>query len=146
MKTELEHYLHNTYPSIFPTRPTFQCESGWFFLILWTCRFLDTYKKEYDRINDSEKLNQPEILKIKNDRALLSIKIENSDKKIESFINSIYFISGYICEKTGKFNNNVYDFKNEKVINEMFIDESSNIQYIDNKELRDLIQQHIYNE
>lgn len=139
MNIELQNYLYKTFPKIFPTEPKIQCENGWFYLILWTCRFLVLYKEEFDKLNQKNPLIQPEILQIKNKNGLLNIILNNEDEKIKSFINTIYFISGYICEKSGRNFNNLIDIENEKIINEEFINQDSSYQYLDNKELRSLI-------
>lgn len=139
MKSDLESYLHTQFSNFFPTQPKIQCDNGWFFLILWTCRFLDSYKREFDRINHPQILENAEILQIKNENGLLKIICNNIKQKQQSFIDTIYFLSGFVCEKSGRFYNNVLDLEKRKTINISFLDETSTNKYIDNERLRNLI-------
>lgn len=139
MNIKLENYLYKYFPELFPTKPSLQCDNGWFYLILWTCRYIHSYKEIYDNLHKDKPLDQPEILQIKNKDGLLNIKLENSNEILDSFIESIKFLSGFICEKNGNHYNNLIDITDKKTINKKFLEESHINKYIDNKELRDLV-------
>lgn len=141
MNTQLENYLHKHFDKIFPTCPKIQCDDGWFYLILWTCRYIHSYKQLYDMNNADNELKQPEILQIKQEDGLLTIKIQNTNEKIDSFIETMKFISGFICEISGNTHNNIIDIVNKKTINEKFLNKSTINKYIDNKELRNIVAQ-----
>lgn len=139
MNIKLQSYLYSNFPDIFPTEPKIQCDDGWFHLILWSCRYIDIYITNYNSANKSNPLNMPEILQIKNENGLLSMRIENSVKQIDEYLNTIYFISGYICEISGRITNNVINLQTKQIINEQFIDDTFPYQYVDSECLRNIL-------
>jgi hypothetical protein len=139
MNIQLQSYLYSKFPELFPTEPKIQCKDGWFHLILWSCRYITIYIENYNSTNKSNSLKTPEILQIKNEDGLLKMKIENSVKAIDDYLQTINFISGYICEISGRITNNVINLQTKQILNEEFIDVTVPHQYVDCEYLRNIL-------
>jgi hypothetical protein len=158
MDDALRDYLTKYYPKIISTSTPIECGNGWFPIILWTLRFLQSYVDEITERSKKEPtkyslVTNPEILRCKVEGGLLQIDHKGGDVKTDGFIRSMEYISGNICERSTAIMGNVYVTTTSEtgdttghVINEQFMDGTeSDYYHIDNDELQALIKEKIRN-
>lgn len=153
MKPELEEYLFKNFPKLYTelednnsfTVCKFECEKGWFRIILWLSRYLHQY---IDHQNKAAKkcpdyyqpVSQIKILQIKEKYGTLKFHVEGGNQHTKSIISFVEYISGFVCEFTGKIDN--IGFNKNGCIKTTHIDQSNNKDdfiYIDDEELRTLL-------
>jgi len=151
MKTELELYLKKNFPDIYNTSDKdtstfkgFNCGDGWFRLILWLSRYLKDYIVNQNKASDKmpEKylpVKPIKVLSVDKNRGIIKFNIKGGNERIYSVISFAEYISGFICEETGKIDNIVYNKNtNFKTLHHSLIN-SDSFEYVDEKPLREIL-------
>ena len=115
MHINLQTYLIKKFPKLYIDNPDnkrsvdfyFECDDGWFRLILWLSRYLqlyvdkqNTWSKKYPDMY--QPIEQIKVIEVKEKFGILRYNVINGNSHTESIIQFAEFISGCICEYTGK--------------------------------------------
>lgn len=153
MKLELQEYLKNKFPKLYKDCDTddpftlfgFECGDGWFRLILWLSRYLQDYidqqnewaKKYPDRY---QPVKQIKVVQVKEKFATLRFYVNGGNERTESIIAFAEYISGFICELSGKTDN--VGVNKKGWLKTQHIDSTKNSKYynfVDDSELRKIL-------
>jgi len=152
MRKELEDYLVKTYPKLYcdeENKPSlsygFECEDGWFRLILW----LSSYIQEYIDFNNESaekypehytKVEQVKVHQVKEKFGSLRYYIKGGDEHINAVIGFSMHISGKMCEYTGLTENVGYNRQGWiKTTHLTQCKNKNDFHYIDSQELREIL-------
>lgn len=118
MNPKLQNYLIKKFPNLYTecgsnhsfTLFGFECNDGWFRLILWLSRYLQDY---IDQQNEWAKkypdkylpVKQIKVVQVKEKFATLRFYTSGGNERTEAIISFAEYMSGFICEETGKTNN-----------------------------------------
>lgn len=118
MKPELENYLKNKYPKLYTdcgeqepyTLFGFECNDGWFRLILWLSRYLQHYIDDQNKWSQKYPdkylpIKQIKVVQVKEKFATLRFYVSGGNERTEAIISFAEYMSGYICESTGRVDN-----------------------------------------
>lgn len=118
MKKELEDYLINKFPKLYKecdandpfTLFGFECGDGWFRLILWTSRYLQEYIDQQNKWAEKYPdkylpVKQIKVMQVKEKFATLRFYVHGGNERTETIISFAEYISGFICESTGRTDN-----------------------------------------
>jgi hypothetical protein len=154
MQTDLQAYFFKKFPKLYTecgenypfTLFGFECNDGWFRLILWLSRYLQTYVDQQNEMAEKypdtyQKVDQIKVLQVKEKFGTLRYYYRGGNEHTSAVVQFAEFISGYICEETGKTDNIGYNrkgwIKTKHVSNS-----STNLKdfyFVDDQELRDLL-------
>lgn len=153
MNIELQNYLKKKFPKLYTecgeehpfTQFGFECNDGWFRLILWLSRYLQDY---IDQQNEWSKkypdkylpVKQIKAAQVKEKFATLRFYVSGGNERTEAIISFAEYMSGYICESTGKTDNIAVNkkgwFKTQHIDGTK---NPKNFNFVDDKELRTLL-------
>lgn len=145
MKIELQNYLKKKFPLLYPDNFVFECNDGWFRIILWLSRYLEMYITQQNEMSQKnpqyyQPVKQVVARQIKQKFGTLRYYYEGGDKHIESIIQYTEFISGYICEETGNTKDVGYNRKGYvQVLNSDLAKDKKDFNFVDDKELRTIL-------
>lgn len=118
MNVKLNRYLVKKFPKLYTecgeqepfTLFGFECDDGWFRLILWLSRYLQAYidqQNEYAKKYPDQYLpvKQIKVKQVKEKFATLRFYVEGGNERTDATITFAEYISGFICEFTGKTDN-----------------------------------------
>lgn len=106
MKTELQSYLKNKFPNIYDKDFQFECEDGWFRLILWLNKYIEDYSVQQNKYAEQypEKylpVKQVVVSQLKEKFGTLKFSYEGGNERLGAIISFVEYISGFMCEYTG---------------------------------------------
>jgi len=142
MKDELQSYLNKKFPQLYPSDFSFECGDGWFRIILWLSRYLDMYvvqQNEYSQKYPQQYQPVKPIVarQVKQKFGTLRFYYEGGDEHTRSIISFVEFISGYICETTGKEENVGYNRKGFiQTLHSDLRKDTYDFNFVDDEELR----------
>ena len=110
MNKKFQSYLFKKYPDLYDKELIIECEDGWFKLVFWLSRYLTDYVKLQNecakKFSDKYMHVDPvKIIEIKERYGILKFRIKGGDNHVNSIISFVEYISGFVCEKSGKTNN-----------------------------------------
>lgn len=147
MSTELQHYLLNKFHLLYDQKNDkfkFDCNDGWFRLILWLNRYLQQYIDHQNKAAEKcpdyyQPVSQIKILQIKENYGTLKFHVEGGNQHTKSIISFVEYISGFVCEFTGKLDdigyNNTGCIKTHHI---SYMKDSLDFNYVDDDELRNI--------
>ena len=153
MNPKLENYLKKKFPELYTecgeqatfTLVGFECDDGWFRLILWLSRYLQSYidqQNEWAAKYPDKYLpvKQIKVLQVKEKFATLRFYVNGGNERTEAIISFAEYMSGFICEFTGKTNNVAVNkkgwYKTQHIDNTK---NPNNYNFVDDDELRKLL-------
>lgn len=155
MNKNLQSYLLKKFPKLYTdceehqpfTLFGFECDDGWFRLILWLSRYLQDYidqqnewaKKYPDRYLP---VKQIKVVQVKEKFATLRFYVEGGNERTNAIISFAEYISGFICESTGRTDNIAVNKKGW--LKTQYVDGTKNPKYytfVDEEELRNLLEE-----
>jgi hypothetical protein len=153
MKTELQNYLIKKFPQLYTecgsnksfTQFGFECNDGWFRLILWLSRYLQDYIDQQNRWSEKYPeqylpVKQIKVAQVKEKFATLRFYVEGGNERTEAIISFAEYISGYICEQTGRTDNIVVNSNGwNKTQHISLINKNDIFKYVDDLELRSIL-------
>jgi hypothetical protein len=153
MNENLQNYLIKKFPKMYKgcgqnepfTLFGFECNDGWFRLILWLSRYLQDYIDQQNKWSEKYPdkylpVKQIKVKQVKEKFAILRFYIEGGNERTNAIISFAEYISGFICESTGKTDNIVVNKKGW--LKTQHIDgakNSKNYNFVDDDELRKLL-------
>lgn len=112
MNIQLCLYLTKKFPKLYACVPQskIECDDGWFRLILWLSKYLQDYtdqqNKTAERFPDKYlPIKQLSVLEIKEKSGILKFHVDGGNQHTQAVISFAEYISGYICEYSGKIDN-----------------------------------------
>jgi len=118
MKKELEDYLYKNYPKLYTEcgeeQPFalfgFECNDGWFRLILWLSTYIQDYIDQHNRWAEKypdqyKPIPQVKVAQVKEKFGTLRYYYSGGDDKIGAVVQFAEYLSSNICETTGKTDN-----------------------------------------
>lgn len=145
MKSELQSYLKKKFPALYPSTFEFECNDGWFRILLWLSRYLEMYITQQNEMAVKnpqyyQPVKQVVATQIKQKFGVLRFYYEGGNEHIRSIIDYTEFISGYICENTGSINDVGYNRKGYiKVLHKDLVKDTNDFNFVDDEELRTLL-------
>jgi hypothetical protein len=153
MNSKLELYLKEKYPKLYTdcgedepfTLFGFECNDGWFRIILWMSNYIQTYidqQNEYAKKYPDSYLpvDQVKILQVKEKFATLRIYTSGGNDRINAIISFVEYISGFICEYSGNTEDVGYNTKGwRKTSTVEFTNDKKNYAYVDDEKLRQIL-------
>jgi len=152
MNIKLENYLIKKFPKLYTecgeqnpfTLFNFECGDGWFRLILWLSRYLQNYIDQQNKWAEKYPdkylpVKQIKVVQVKEKFATLRFYTSGGNERTEAIISFVEYMSGYVCEETGKTNNIAVNKKGW--VKTQFIDATKNpknYNFVDDEELRKL--------
>lgn len=148
MKIELQNYLKKKFPELYSQNLSFDCNNGWFRIILWLSRYLQMYISQQNEISKKlpqyyQPVKQIVAIEIKQKFGTLKFNCDGGNEHTNSIISFVEFISGYICETTGKLDNIGYNSKNFiETLHMDLIKDKNDFKFVDDEELRIILKNH----
>ena len=118
MNIKLDQYLVKKFPKLYSecgdqepfTLFGFECNDGWFRLILWLSRYLQSYIDQQNKWAEKYPdqylpVKQIKVKQVKEKFATLRFYVEGGNERTEAIIAFAEYISGFICESTGRTDN-----------------------------------------
>lgn len=152
MKLELESYLKNKYPKLYTdcgeqqpfTLFGFECNDGWFRLLLWLSEYIQNYIDQHNnwakKYPEQYKLiDQVKVAQVKEKFGTLRYYYSGGDNNISAVVQFAEFLSGNICETTGKTDNVGRNSKGWIKTHNVDSSKPKDFHYIDDEELRKLL-------
>lgn len=153
MNANLENYLKKKFPKLYTecgdpepfTLFGFECNDGWFRLILWLSRYLQDYidqQNEWAQKYPDKYLpvKQIKVVQVKEKFATLRFYTTGGNERTEAVISFVEYISGFICEQSGKMDNIGVNKKGWHKT--QYVDGTKNpknYNFVDDEELRTLL-------
>jgi hypothetical protein len=145
MKVELQSYLKKKFPMLYPSNFSFECGDGWFRIILWLSRYLEMYVAQQNEMAKSNPQHYQPVkpivaVQVKQKFGTLRFYYAGGDEHTRSIISFVEFMSGYICETTGKEDNVGYNRKG--VVQTLHSDlkkDTTDFNFVDDEELRTIL-------
>ena len=155
MNPKLQTYLKNKFPKLYTesgkeqpfTLFGFECDDGWFRLIYWLSRYLQEY---IDQQNEHAKkypehylpVKQIKVVQVKEKFATLRFYVEGGNERTNAIISFAEYLSGLICEFTGKTDNVVVNkagwFKTQYIGENV---DTEKYFFVDDEELRTILKE-----
>lgn len=144
MNVDFIIYLKKYFPNTYKKNTIILCNNGWFRLLLWLGRYIDSYIINQNKlsITNPDKflpVNDFNITNISKENAILKITRSGGNEHLESILNYTEYISGYFCELCGS-TKDIYYTNNktiDKSCNNSLIPDSE-LYSVDNKELKEI--------
>ena len=118
MRVELENYLIKKFPKLYSeygeqqpfTEFGFECDDGWFRLILWLSRYLQDYIDQQNKWSEKYPdqylpVKQIKVVQVKEKFAGLRLYIDGRDAYIDGVVALAESLSYSICEQCGSNEN-----------------------------------------
>jgi hypothetical protein len=147
MKVELQSYLKKKFPNLYPHNFEFECNDGWFRILLWLSRYLEMYTTQQNEMSITnpqyyQPVKQVVARQIKQKFGTLRFYYEGGNEHIRTIVDYTEFISGYICEETGNINDVGYNNKGFiQVLHKDLARNKNDFNFVDDEELRTIIKQ-----
>ena len=153
MNIKLENYLKENFPKLYTncgdekpfTQFGFECNDGWFRIILWMSRYVQSYIDQQNEFakkypDQYQPVDQVKIVQIKEKFATLRIYTEGGNDRINAIISFVEYISGFICEYSGKTDDVVFTTTGwNKTTNVEYLKNNANFKYVDSESLRQIL-------
>jgi len=145
MKIELQRYLKKKFPELYPQDFSFECNDGWFRLLLWLSRYLEMYitqQNEMAKTNPQyyQPVKQIVARQVKQKFGTLRFYSDGGNQHTESVIDYTTFISGYICEQTGNTIDVGYNHDGSvEVLHKDLAKNKNDFNFVDDEELRTIL-------
>ena len=145
MKIELQRYLKKKFPELYPQEFSFECNDGWFRLLLWLSRYLQMYITQQNEMAKSNPQNylpvKPIVARqIKQKFGTLRFYSDGGNQHTETVIDYTTFISGYICEQTGNTIDVGYNHTGSvEVLHKDLAKNKNDFNFVDDEELRTIL-------
>lgn len=153
MHIKLENYLKEKFPKLYTqcgqnepfTLYGFECSDGWFRIILWMSRYVQSYIDQQNEYalkypDKYQPVDQLKIVQVKEKFATLRIYTEGGNDRISGIISFVEYISGFICEKSGKTDNVVFNTTGwHKTTTVELVKNKENFKYVDDEDLRQIL-------
>lgn len=157
MKKEYETYLLKKFPKLYPSVDItnkqaqhpfelfgFECNDGWFRLILWVSRYVQDYIDKQNRWAEKfpdqyKKVDQVVVAQVKEKFGTLRIYADGGDDRTNAAIAFAEYISGFICETTGKTDDVGYNETGWIKTHHKSLAHGSDFNFVDEQELREII-------
>lgn len=156
MRQELQEYLYKKFPEIYPkncdhTSPFdlfgFECDDGWFRLILWLSRYIQQYTTQQNEMASKypetyQAVNQLVAVQVKEKFGTLRFYIKGGNDHLSKIVEYTEFLSGYFCEKTGQIDNVGYNRKGWIKTHNVEHSNVVNVKefyFVDDEELRNIL-------
>lgn len=152
MNKNLEKYLIKKFPKLYKdcgenepfTLFGFECNDGWFRIILWLSRYLQDYIDNQNKWSEKYPdkylpVKQIKVVQVKEKFATLRFYTTGGNERTEAIISFAEYMSGFICESTGKTDN--IGVNKKGWLKTQHIDNTKNPKYynfVDDEELRDM--------
>lgn len=153
MRSDLQNYLIKKFPKLYTEcsdqhpfkQYGFECDDGWFRLILWLSRYLQDY---IDQQNTWSKkypeqylpVKQIKVVQVKEKFATLRFYVEGGNERTQAVISFVEYVSGYICERSGRTDDIVVNSNGwNKTQHISFAKSGDRLNYVDDLELRSLL-------
>jgi len=153
MTPERQQYLIKTFPKIYTDSGEntpfnlfhFECDDGWFLILVRLSRYIQKY---IDQNNEWAvkypdqylPVKQIKVLQVKEKFATLRFYVAGGNERTEAIISFAEYMSGFICESTGKTNNVAVNkkgwYKTQHIDNTK---NPNNYNFVDDEELRKLL-------
>ena len=155
MNPKLEEYLIKKFPKLYNhtdecpfNQWKFECNDGWFKLIYWLSAYLqnyidqnNTWAEKYP--SETNKLvEQIKVVQVKEKFATLRYYVSGGDEHTNAVISFVEYISGYVCEYTGK-TDDVVQYKKGwiKTLNLELVENSKQVVYVYDEELQNILKE-----
>ena len=145
MKETLHSYLKKKFSQLYQIKFSFECGNGWFRIILWLSRYLDMYVTQQNEMAKSNpQYYQPVkpivVTQVKEKLGGLKFYYDGGDEHVRSIVSFVEFISGYICETTGKEENVGYNKKGfVQTLHSDLKKNTDDFNFVDDEELRTIL-------
>lgn len=153
MRSDLQNYLIKKFPKLYTEcsdqhpfkQYGFECDDGWFRLILWLSRYLQDYIDQQNiwaqKYPDKYlPVKQLKVVQVKEKFATLRFYTEGGNEHTHSIISFAEYMSGFICEETGKTDNIVINKSGwSKTKHISLVKNKNDIIFVDDEELRSLL-------
>lgn len=153
MNIKLDEYLKKKFPKLYTecgeqepfTLFSFECNDGWFRLLLWLSRYLQDYIDQQNKWAEKYPeqylpVKQIKVKQVKEKFATLRFYVEGGNERTEAIISFAEYISGFICESTGRTDN--IGINKNGWIKTQHIDNTKkpkNFKMVDDEELRKIL-------
>jgi len=155
MNPKLEEYLIKKFPKLYNhtdecpfNQWKFECNDGWFKLIYWLSAYLqnyidqnNTWAEKYP--SETNKLvEQIKVDQVKEKFATLRYYVSGGDEHTNAVISFVEYISGYVCEYTGK-TDDVVQYKKGwiKTLNLELVENSKPVVSVYDEELQNILKE-----
>jgi len=118
MNIKLQEYLTKKFPKLYTkcgeqepfTLFGFECDDGWFRLILWLSRYLQHYIDDQNKYAEKYPdkflpVKQIKVKQVKEKFSTLRFYVEGGNERTEAIITFAEYISAFICESTARTDN-----------------------------------------
>jgi hypothetical protein len=151
MTKEREEYLQKTFPEIYTncgenhpyTLFGFECDDGWFNILVRLSQYIQNYINSNNSwVNkypeEYKEIPQVKAFQVKEKFRTLRFYYSGGDEHIAAVISFVEYLSGYICETTGKTENVGYNVKGWQKTHHESLKIKDDFVFVDDKELREL--------
>lgn len=152
MKSDLENYLKKKFPKLYTecgenepfTLFGFECDDGWFRLLLWLSEYIQNHIDQYNKWAEKypeqyKSVTQVKVLQVKEKFGTLRYYYRGGNDKISAVVEFAEFISGNICESTGKTDNIGRNSKGWIKTHHIDLAKSKDFHPVDDEELKKLL-------
>jgi len=152
MRSDLQNYLIKKFPKLYTecgehpfTQFGFECDDGWFRLILWLSRYLQDYIDQQNKWSEKYPdkylpVKQIKVVQVKEKFATLRFYVDGGNERTQAIISFVEYISGYICERSGKTDDIVVNTNGwNKTQHISLIKKNDIFNYVDDLELRSIL-------
>lgn len=151
MTKEREEYLQKTFPEIYTncgenhpyTLFGFECDDGWFNILVRLSQYIQNYINSNNSWANKypeqyKEIPQVKAFQVKEKFRTLRFYYSGGDEHIAAVISFVEYLSGYICETTGKTENVGYNVKGWQKTLHVSLKIKDDFVFVDDKELREL--------
>lgn len=153
MNPELDAYLKKKFPKLYTesgdaqnpfTLFGFECNDGWFRIILWLSKYLQSYIDQQNKWAEKYPdqylpVKQIKVVQVKEKFGTLRFYTDGGNEHTSTVIRFVEYISGFICETTGKTDDVGYNKKGWIKVHHNSLAKGKDFYYIDDVELREII-------
>lgn len=153
MSPELDAYLKKKFPKLYTqsddsqnpfTLFGFECNDGWFRIILWLSKYLQSYIDQQNKWAEKYPdqylpVKQIKVVQVKEKFGTLRFYTDGGNEHTNTVISFVEYLSGFICETTGKTDDVGYNKKGWIKVHHNSLAKSKDFHYIDDEELREII-------
>jgi hypothetical protein len=155
MNPKLEEYLIRKFPKLYNHTDEcpfndwkFECNDGWFKLIYWLSAYLQNYIDQNNTWAEkypsetNKFVEQIKVVQVKEKFATLRYYVSGGDEHTNAVISFVEYISGYVCEYTGK-TDDVVQYKKGwiKTLNLELVENSKQVVSVYDEELQNILKE-----
>jgi hypothetical protein len=155
MNPKLEEYLIRKFPKLYNhtdecpfNQWKFECNDGWFKLIYWLSAYLQNYIDQNNTwaekypYETNKLVEQIKVDQVKEKFATLRYYVSGGDEHTNAVISFVEYISGYVCEYTGK-TDDVVQYKKGwiKTLNLELVENSKPVVSVYDEELQNILKE-----